>query len=96
LFGTGGSNATNGGSSIPPVPTLPPLPSHLVDPSSSTSSGVVRQPRGPAGNPGFGLRRTSDFVRTGNNSAINASGASASDHLSSGGLDARSHEPLEL
>ncbi|KAF8337634.1 uncharacterized protein EI90DRAFT_2674144 [Cantharellus anzutake] len=99
LFGTGGSNTTNGGTSIPPVPTLPPLPSHLVDSSSSTSSGVVRQPRGPAGNPGFGLRRTSDLVRTGNNgntNAINASGANTSDHLSPGGLDARSHEPLEL
>lgn len=95
LFGTSGNSA---GSSIPPVPTLPPLPNHLVDPSvsaSSTSStaGVVRQPRGPAGNAGFGLRRTVDMTKNG---AINTSSTSTIEHLTSGGLDTRSHEPLEL
>jgi hypothetical protein len=55
LFG----NNNVGGSSVPPVPTLPPMPNGLVDPNTA---GVVRQPRGP-GTGGFGPRRASEANR---------------------------------
>ncbi|TFK42796.1 hypothetical protein BDQ12DRAFT_703166 [Crucibulum laeve] len=74
-----------GGGSIPPVPSLP----SSISGSSlngghdlQSPSGVVRQPRGP-GLGGFGRR----------DSRV---GASESQVQSRGGLDARTHEPLEI
>jgi len=84
LFSNGGAF---GGSSLPPVPTLPsslsasPLNGNGTD-NNGTGSGVVRQPRGP-GVGGFGRR----------DSRI---GASESQATSRGGLDLGTHEPLEI
>ncbi|KJA27300.1 hypothetical protein HYPSUDRAFT_131569 [Hypholoma sublateritium FD-334 SS-4] len=76
-----------GGSSIPPVPSLPP--SALLSGNSlngghdnTMSSGVVRQPRGP-GLSGFSRR----------DSRV---GVSESQISSRGGLDAQTYEPLEI
>lgn len=67
-----------GGSSVPPVPSLP---SSVINGSlnESSSIGVVRQPRGP-GIGGFGVRRAT-------NTDVQARGS---------GLEARTHEPLEI
>ncbi|KDQ60576.1 hypothetical protein JAAARDRAFT_31543 [Jaapia argillacea MUCL 33604] len=78
LFGNQGG--FGGGSSIPPVPSLPASVSGAVNGSDGPSSGVVRQPRGP-GTGGFGTRR--DRVI-------------ASESQVRGGFEARSHEPLEI
>ena len=58
-----GNNGNDGG--VPPVPTLPPnLDGASLNLSSSIGpsggSGVMRQPRGPAGD-GFGMRRGSEM-----------------------------------
>ncbi|KAA1474842.1 hypothetical protein DENSPDRAFT_391062 [Dentipellis sp. KUC8613] len=70
--------------SVPPVPSLPASVSGVVgrdnDRLESPTSGVVRQPRGP-GVTGFGTRRERTAVGEG---------------VSRGGLEARSHEPLEM
>jgi hypothetical protein len=68
---------------IPPVPLLPSTPEGAL--SSSTSAAVMRQPRGPgaAGGGNFARRRESavgPLDRMGSNP----------------GLDARTHEPLEI
>lgn len=60
---------------------IPPVPMLPTIPSMSAEGGVVRQPRGP-GTSGFARRPTAE-ART------SSSGAS-------GGLDTRSHEPLEI
>jgi hypothetical protein len=69
---------------IPPVPLLPSTPEG--GPSSSTSAAVMRQPRGPgaAGGGNFARRRES--------------AVGPLDRMGSGnaGLDARTHEPLEI
>jgi hypothetical protein len=99
LFGntiTGGSN----GSSIPPVPTLPSSVTGSLNGGAGSaaavaaavgldspggaagSAGVVRQPRGP-GVGGFGARSARVM-------------ASESAVARVGGLDTRSHEPLEI
>jgi hypothetical protein len=90
LFGNNafGNSASSG---VPPVPTLPPnlsgpLPSlngSSIRESDSPSSNVVRQPRGPTGGGGFSTRRD----------RISASESAAPPR---GGLEARSHEPLEI
>ena len=91
LFGNG---ALGNGSStaVPPVPTLPanlsgPLPSlngGAIRESEAPSSNVVRQPRGPTSGGGFSSRRE----------RVSASESAAPPR--SGGLEARSHEPLEI
>ncbi|KAI6129135.1 hypothetical protein EDD17DRAFT_1563562 [Pisolithus thermaeus] len=68
-------------SSIPPVPSLPATVSGMNN--SLNESAVVRQPRGP-GIGGFGLRR----------SAINDVGQAPAARGT--GLEARTHEPLEI
>lgn len=81
-------NSPFGGSSIPPVPSLPP--SALLSGNSlngghdnnTISSGVVRQPRGP-GLGGFSRR----------DSRV---GVIESQISSRGGLDAQTYEPLEI
>ncbi|KAH8108449.1 hypothetical protein DFH11DRAFT_1516728 [Phellopilus nigrolimitatus] len=84
LFGNGAfGNA--GGQSVPPVPSLPTSLSVTLNGSSIregelASSNVVRQPRGPTGGGGFSSRRER---------------VSASEN-SSRGVEARSHEPLEI
>lgn len=77
LFGSG---SPFGGSSVPPVPTLPAsLQTNILNGASGPDSpvGVVRQPRGP-GVGGFARRdsRVSEGTR--------------------GGLDAQTYEPLEF
>lgn len=92
LFGN-----TFSGASVPPVPSLPaslsgPLGSlngtsireNSAD-GGSPSSNVVRQPRGPSSGGGFGSRR---------DQRVSASESAAS--RNGGGLEARSHEPLEI
>jgi hypothetical protein len=82
LFGNG--NAF-GGSSVPPVPSLPPSLNSSVNGGghdNNTGSNVVRQPRGP-GVGGFSRR----------DSRV---GASESSVLTRGGLDVGTHEPLEI
>ncbi|KAG8971618.1 hypothetical protein FRB90_010438, partial [Tulasnella sp. 427] len=60
---------------------IPPVPVLPTIPSMNVEGGVVRQPRGP-GTSGFARRPTAE-TRTSSNGA-------------SGGLDTRSHEPLEI
>lgn len=87
-FGSLFGNNTFSGSGVPPVPSLPSslsTPLNLngngtIRENEVTSSNVVRQPRGPAPGGGFGVRR--DRV-----SASEGAGR---------GLEARSHEPLEI
>lgn len=87
LFGQNSAfGSSNSGSSVPPVPSLPASLSGTLNGTSirendAHSSNVVRQPRGPVGGSGFGSRR--DRV-------------SASESSARGGLEARSHEPLEI
>ena len=90
MFGNGAFGS--GSSGVPPVPSLPanlsgPLPSlngSAIRESESPSSNVVRQPRGPTGGGGFSSRRD----------RISASESAAPPR--GGGLEARSHEPLEI
>jgi len=85
LFSGNSAGNNTSGPGVPPVPTLPPMPNILVDPSTT---GVVRQPRGP-GAGGFSARRPSDIPRFG---SANGGGGGANN----GSLDTRSHEPLEI
>jgi hypothetical protein len=90
--GSSSGNSTSGsGSAMPPVPTLPPLPS-ILDPSTA---GVVRQPRGP-GIGGF-TRRPSDIGRFGTVPIVgNNSNSGGGGGANNGVLDTRSHEPFEI
>jgi len=84
-FGSLFSNGYGGGSAIPPVPSLPSSVTGMMNGGGLDSPGsasVVRQPRGP-GAGGFGSRR---------DRAV----ASESAAGRGGGLEARSHEPLEI
>ncbi|TFK55016.1 hypothetical protein OE88DRAFT_1779186 [Heliocybe sulcata] len=65
---------------IPPVPNLPASVQGAVNGNDSPTSGVVRQPRGPTAIGGFGTRRERTTL----------------DSQGRGGLEARSHEPLEI
>ncbi|KZT26328.1 hypothetical protein NEOLEDRAFT_1132370 [Neolentinus lepideus HHB14362 ss-1] len=65
---------------IPPVPSLPASVQGAVNGNEGSASGVVRQPRGPAAVGGFGTRRERTTL----------------DSQTRGGLEARSHEPLEI
>jgi hypothetical protein len=85
LFGNGGAFGQSGGS-IPPVPSLPSSVTGTLNGGGNgmndgPGSGVVRQPRGP-GIGGFGSRR--DRV------------VASESQVNRGGLEARSHEPLEI
>ncbi|KAL0947307.1 hypothetical protein HGRIS_013426 [Hohenbuehelia grisea] len=82
-FGSLFSNGSYSSNAIPPVPSLPAAlgsASSLNGGHDSPSSGVMRQPRGP-GMGGF-TRRDSRI--------------GLSDAATRGGLEARSHEPLEI
>ena len=81
LFGN--NNNGFGGGSIPPVPSLPSSVTGMMNGGTNDgpASGVVRQPRGP-GIGGFGSRR--DRV------------IASESQIGRVGLEARSHEPLEL
>jgi hypothetical protein len=82
LFGN--SNGFGGGGSIPPVPSLPSSVTGMMNGGSandSLMSGVVRQPRGP-GIVGFGSRRDRAVA--------------SESQVGRAGLEARSHEPLEI
>jgi hypothetical protein len=80
-FGSLFGNSSPFDNHIPPVPSLPSsISSAGVDRLESPTSGVVRQPRGP-GVGGFTSRREQRVVAS--ESALR-------------GLDARSHEPLEM
>jgi len=92
LFGT--SLNTNS-VSVPPVPAIPNLnisggtnntthQSQVSNIQDSLTSGVLRQPRGPGTSSGFGTRRE--------RVAMSESHA----RPAAGGLEARSHEPLEI
>jgi hypothetical protein len=84
LFGNNNNGFGGGGGSIPPVPSLPPSVTGMMNgggANDSPGSGVVRQPRGP-GVGGFGSRR--DRV------------VASESQVGRGGLEARSHEPLEI
>ncbi|TFK25073.1 hypothetical protein FA15DRAFT_668946 [Coprinopsis marcescibilis] len=82
LFSNGG--AFGGGSSVPPVPSLPSsINSMSMNGGHDSPAGVVRQPRGPASMGGFGRRDSRVGV--------------SESHLSSRvGLDIGTHEPLEI
>jgi RNA recognition motif-containing protein len=69
---------------IPPVPSLPSTPEG--GPSSATSAAVMRQPRGPGAASGGNFARRRE------------SAVGPLDRMGSGnsGLDARTHEPLEI
>ncbi|KIM31785.1 hypothetical protein M408DRAFT_14902 [Serendipita vermifera MAFF 305830] len=68
---------------VPPVPSLPSTPEG--GPSSATSAAVMRQPRGP------GTTNGGNFARR------RESAVGPLDRIgSSSGLDARTHEPLEI
>jgi len=83
-FGSLFSNGNFGGSSVPPVPSLPSsLASANVNGGHDSPSGVVRQPRGPTSVGGF-TRRDSRVT------------ASENQVHSRGGLDIGTHEPLEI
>ena len=80
----GNNNNGFGGGSIPPVPSLPSSVTGMMNGGGTNdgpASGVVRQPRGP-GIGGFGSRR--DRV------------IASESQIGRVGLEARSHEPLEL
>jgi len=80
-FGSLFGNSSPFDTNIPPVPSLPSsISSPGLDRLESPTSGVVRQPRGP-GVAGFTSRREQRVVAS--ESALR-------------GLDARSHEPLEM
>ncbi|KAF7974075.1 hypothetical protein HWV62_13495 [Athelia sp. TMB] len=87
-FGSLFNNGYSSGSAIPPVPSLPSSVTGMMNgggldsPGSANTASVVRQPRGP-GVGGFGSRR--DRVVASESSAGRG-----------GGLEARSHEPLEI
>lgn len=82
LFGANGGGVFGGGDAIPPVPSLPSNLHFNTSLNEQSSSGIVRQPRGP-GEGGFTLRRTS--------------GLPTQLEGSSGGLlDARSQADLEI
>lgn len=87
LFGTGGGFGNIGNSgSVPPVPSLPAglnggSAGGGGGASDGPNSGVVRQPRGPSSAGGFGTRRER---------------ATASETTLPRGLEARTHEPLEI
>jgi R3H domain/SUZ-C motif len=87
LFGSGGGFGSLGGSSaVPPVPSLPAgvnggSAGGGGGASDGPNSGVVRQPRGPSGASGFSTRRER---------------ATASEATPPRGLEARTHEPLEI
>ncbi|KAF8519312.1 hypothetical protein BU17DRAFT_75912 [Hysterangium stoloniferum] len=83
LFGSGGAFGNLG--SIPPVPSLPAVINGGGGGGASDgpNSGVVRQPRGPSGVGGFNSRR-------------DRTAASDVALAASRGLEARSHEPLEI
>jgi len=87
LFGTGGGFGSLGSAgTVPPVPSLPAGVNGGSGgggggASDGPNSGVVRQPRGPSGVGGFGMRRER---------------ATASETTSPRGLEARTHEPLEI
>jgi len=84
LFGSSNGFGGGGGGSIPPVPSLPSSVTGMMNGggvNDSPTSGVVRQPRGP-GNVGFGSRRDRAVA--------------SESQVGRGGLEARSHEPLEL
>jgi len=81
LFGN--SNGFGGGS-VPPVPSLPSSVTGVMNGGGANDgpgSGVVRQPRGP-GVGGFGSRRDRAIA--------------SESQVGRGGLEARSHEPLEI
>ncbi|TDL27228.1 hypothetical protein BD410DRAFT_761905 [Rickenella mellea] len=87
LFGNGAFGNNSGGSSIPPVPSLPANLSTSLNGGGGSlndgpGSGVVRQPRGPSGGTGFSMRRDQRVVASESSARI--------------GLEARSHEPLEI
>ncbi|THH04814.1 hypothetical protein EW145_g5243 [Phellinidium pouzarii] len=80
-----GSNGAFGSAGVPPVPSLPsslsaPLNGSAIREGELASSNVMRQPRGPTGGGGFGSRRE----------RVSASEGAGR------GLEARSHEPLEI
>jgi hypothetical protein len=84
LFGNSNGFGGGGGGSIPPVPSLPSSVTGMMNGgglNDSPTSGVVRQPRGP-GIVGFGSRRDRAVA--------------SESQVGRGGLEARSHEPLEL
>jgi len=78
-----GSSLGGGSGGIPPVPSLPFSVTGTINGglSEGGASGVVRQPRGP-GVGGFGIRRMTNNEGQG--------------PARSAGLEARSHEPLEI
>lgn len=80
LFGNGGGGAFGNIGSN--IPPVPTLPAGLGNGSLNDGpmGGVMRQPRGP-GEGGFGQRRVSAATPT---------------DIQSRGLEARSHEPLEI
>lgn len=84
-FGSLFSNNNGFGGSIPPVPSLPSsVTTGMMNgggANDSLGSGVVRQPRGP-GAGGFGARRDRAVA--------------SESQIGRGGLEARSHEPLEI
>lgn len=81
LFGNYGSGNS---SAIPPVPSLPATVTGSINGNfNESASGVVRQPRGP-GVGGFGQRRAA---------ANNDGQATVARGM---GLEARTHEPLEI
>ncbi|KZP29845.1 hypothetical protein FIBSPDRAFT_850992 [Athelia psychrophila] len=83
-FGSLFNNSYSAGSAIPPVPSLPSSVTGMMNgglDSPGSASSAVRQPRGP-GAGGFGSRR---------DRAVASESAARS-----GGLDTRSHEPLEI
>jgi hypothetical protein len=83
IFGSSGNTSNNGNTSagIPPVPNLPNSAMSINGGLLENTVAVVRQPRGP-GVGGFG-RRESRVI--------------ASEGLPvTGGLDAQTHQPLEI
>ncbi|KAL4065309.1 hypothetical protein J3A83DRAFT_4100014 [Scleroderma citrinum] len=82
-FGSLFSNGSPFGGAIPPVPSLPSSVMGTINGglNEGLGSGVVRQPRGP-GAGGFGIRR-----------ATNNDGQGPTRGM---GLEARTHEPLEI
>ncbi|KAL5511412.1 PIN4 [Sanghuangporus vaninii] len=86
-FGSLFGNSAFSGSGVPPVPSLPSTLSTPLNLNGNgtiregeVASNVVRQPRGPSAGSGFATRRE------------RVSASESATH----GLEARSHEPLEL